>query len=89
MDKDILIYWPQELKEGLWGYKHWVNMDNPIGVVHMNKDGKYIFLYKKEEPNKYFKYDLSDNCFYRVNIYKTTGTKVTKTKAEMLGLDTY
>lgn len=81
MDKDILIYWPQELKEGLWGYKHWVNMENPIGVVHMNKDGKYIFLYKKEEPNKYFKYDLSDNCFYRVNIYKTTGTKVTKTKA--------
>ena len=36
---------------------------------------------KKEEPNKYFKYDLSDNCFYRVNVYKTTGTKVTKTKA--------
>lgn len=81
MDEDILIYWPQELKEGLWGYKHWINMDNPTGVVHMNKDGKYIFLYKKEEPNKYFKYDLSDNCFYRVNIYKTTGTKVTKTKA--------
>lgn len=81
MDEDILIYWPQELKEGLWGYKHWINMDNPTGVVHMNKDGKYIFLYKKEEPNKYFKYDLSDNCFYRVNVYKTTGTKVTKTKA--------
>lgn len=47
----------------------------------MNKDGKYIYLYKKTEPNKYFRYDLSDNCFYRINIYKTTGTKITKTKA--------
>lgn len=81
MSKDILIYWPQELKEGTWGYKHWSDMSNPIGTVHMNKDGKYIYLYKKEEPNKYFRYDLSDNCFYRVNIYKTKGTKITKTKA--------
>ena len=81
MSEDILIYWPQELKEGFWGQKHWMNMDNPVGTVHMNKDGKYIYLYKNEEPNKYFKYDLSDNCFYRVNIYKTKGTKTTKTKA--------
>lgn len=81
MSEDILIYWPEELKEGAWGYKHWSNMNNPIGTVHMNKDGKYIYLYKQEEPNKYFRYDLSDNCFYRINIYKTTGTKITKTKA--------
>lgn len=46
----------------------------------MNKDGRFIYLYKKEEPNRYFKYDLADKNFYRVNIYKTRDDKVTKVK---------
>lgn len=81
MNEDILIYWPQELQKNIWGHKQWTNMANPIGTIHMNKDGKYIYLYKKEEPNRYYRYDLSDESFYRVNIYKTTGTKISKTKA--------
>ena len=80
MSEDILIYWPEELKESRYG-KSWQSMDKPSGTIYMNKYGKDIYLYKKEEPNRYFKYDLSDKNFYRINIYKTTGTKVSKTQA--------
>ena len=81
MSEEYLIYWPEMLTENQWGDKNWVKMDNPVGTIYMNKEGKYIYLYKKEEPNRYFRYDLSDKCFYRINIYKTTGTKISKTKA--------
>lgn len=46
----------------------------------MNKDGKYIYLYKKEEENRYFRYDLATKSFERINIYKTTDNKATPVK---------
>lgn len=76
MGEEILIYWPQYVDE----YYGWCDMKEPVGTIHMNKDGKYIYLYKKEEPNRYFRYDLSDKSFYRVNIYKTVEDKVTSVK---------
>lgn len=75
-DEEYLIYWPQYVDE----WYGWVDMDNPVGTVYMNKDGKYIYLYKKEEPNRYFRYDLSNGNFYRVNIYKTVEDKITQVK---------
>ena len=76
MNEEYLIYWPQHVDE----YYGWHDMDEPNGTVYMNKDGRFIYLYKKEEPNRYFKYDLADKNFYRVNIYKTRDDKVTKVK---------
>ena len=76
MNEEYLIYWPQYVDD----YYGWVDMDVPEGTVYMNKDGRFIYLYKKEEPNRYFKYDLADKNFYRVNIYKTRDDKVTKVK---------
>ena len=54
MNKEYLIYWPEMLKENQWGYKNWVTMDNPIGTIYMNKEGRYIYLYKKAQ-RKFFK----------------------------------
>ena len=76
MNEEYLIYWPQYVDD----YYGWVDMDVPEGTVYMNKDGRFIYLYKKEEPNRYFKYDLANKNFYRVNIYKTRDDKVTKVK---------
>ena len=53
MSEEYLIYWPQHVDE----YYGWHDMDEPNGTVYMNKDGRFIYLYKKEEPNRYFKYD--------------------------------
>lgn len=76
MNEKYLIYWPQHVDE----YYGWVDMEKPIGTVVMNKEGRFIYLYKEEEPNRYFKYDLADKNFYRVNVYKTRDDKVTKVK---------
>lgn len=76
MSEEYLIYWPQHVDE-CYG---WHDMNEPKGTVYMNKDGRFIYLYKKEEPNRYFKYDLADKNFYRVNIYKTRDDKATKVK---------
>lgn len=76
MSEEYLIYWPQHVDE----HYGWHDMDEPEGTIYMNKDGRFIYLYKKEEPNRYFKYDLADKNFYRVNTYKTRDDKVTKVK---------
>lgn len=76
MTEEFLIYWPQYVDDS-YG---WVDMNKPVGTVHMNKDGRFIYLYKKEEPNRYFRYDLADKLFYRVNIYKTVEDKITRVK---------
>lgn len=76
MTEEYLIYWPQHIDD----YRGWVDMEVPEGTIRMSKEGKYIYLYKDEEPNRYFRYDLSDKCFYRVNVYKTVQDKITKVK---------
>ena len=83
-DEEILIYWPQTLEANEWGHKAWTSMEQPKGTIYMDKEGKYINLYKPEEDKKYYRYNLADKSFYRINIYKTTGTKETKVKPENL-----
>lgn len=77
--EEYLIYWPRYVHD----YKGWVDCDDqnpPEGSIYMNKDGKYIYLYKKEEENRYFRYDLATKSFERINIYKTTDNKATPVK---------
>lgn len=83
--QEFLIYWPEQLQANEWGHKGWTSMKQPKGTIYMNKEGKYINLYKSEEADKkYYRYNLADKSFYRINIYKTTGTKETKVKATNL-----
>lgn len=81
--EQILIYYPEYLDHRL-GRVYCNDLNPPKGVIHMNKDGRYIYLYKKEEPNKYFRYDLAKKAFERVNIYKTRDNKITPVKVENL-----
>lgn len=81
--EEYLIYWPDYVAAD----HNRVKCDSanpPKSVIYMNKDGKYIYLYKKEEPNRYFRYNLATKSFERVNIYKTTDNKISPVKPENL-----
>lgn len=81
-DEIFLIHWPKCLQDD-WIGQSWqyCNDKYPVkGSIFMDKNGKYIYLYKETEPNRYFRYDLSKKSFSRVNIYKTTETKITPIK---------
>lgn len=77
--KNFLIYYPKYVHES----RGWIECDEecpPRGSIYMNKENKYIYFYKEDEPNRYFRYDLSTNAFERVNIYKTREDKVSPVK---------
>lgn len=49
-----------------------------IYEIRIIKKGKFIYINKPyENDNKEFKMDLTNGQFYRINHYKTTGTKIT------------
>ena len=47
-------------------------------IIELSREGRYINLIKPKEVNKrYFRYDLKDKKFQRLNFYKTTEDKIT------------
>ena len=52
-------------------------------LIELSREGRYINLIKPKEQNKkYYRYDLKDKKFQRINHYKTVPDKITDTKVE-------
>lgn len=50
-------------------------------TIELSRDGRYINLIKQKEISKrYFRYDLKDKKFQRINFYKTTDDKINDVK---------
>ena len=52
-------------------------------LIELTREGRYINLIKPKEADKrYYRYDLKDKKFQRINFYKTVPNKTTDTKTE-------
>ena len=52
-------------------------------TIELSRDRRYINLIKPTEINKrYYRYDLKDKKFQRINFYKTTDDKITDVKTK-------
>lgn len=47
-------------------------------TIIMSREGKYINLVKPTDTKKYFRYDMNEKIFERVNFYKTVDNKATE-----------
>ena len=60
-----------------------VIFDGERGVIELERDGKYINLFKKgEEDKRYYRFNLQTNEFERLNFYKTVPDTVTRVAIE-------
>lgn len=52
-------------------------------TIELSREGRYINLIKpKEITKKYYRYDLKNKTFERINFYKTTPDKITQVKVQ-------
>ena len=52
-------------------------------LIELTRDGRYINLIKpKEQDKRYYRYDLKDKKFQRINYYKTRPMKITDVKIQ-------
>ena len=52
-------------------------------IIELTREGRYINLIKpKEQDKRYYRYDLKDKKFQRINFYKTTNDKITDVKVK-------
>ena len=52
-------------------------------LIELTREGRYINLVKpKEKDKRYYRYDLKDKKFQRINFYKTTDDKITDVKVK-------
>ena len=57
--------------------------DGSGDIIELTREGRYINLIKPTEINKrYYRYDLKEKKFQRINFYKTTDDKITDVKVK-------
>ena len=57
--------------------------DEKSDLIELSREGRYINLIKpKEKDKRYYRYDLKDKKFQRINFYKTTDDKITDVKVK-------
>ena len=55
----------------------------PRDTIELSREGRYINLVKQSEiAKRYYRYDLKDKKFQRINFYKTTDDKITDVKTK-------
>lgn len=50
---------------------------NDTNHIEMVREKNYLYLYKKEDESKYYRYNLNTSQFERINIYKNKDDKIT------------
>lgn len=53
--------------------------DGPGDLIEFHREGKYLYLIKPSEKSKrYYRFNLQEGIFERINFYKTVDDKITK-----------